>query len=87
MINVNKYKMFQHFQKSKDPIIAAYCPVLCASMPCKLYKSVSLRIDGISSQTKIVDVVVMDLDLYKKIDGIEISRMIRSRFDVPVMYI
>ena len=33
------------------------------------------------------DVVVMDLDLYAKIDGIETSRMIRSRFDVPVMYV
>lgn len=33
------------------------------------------------------DVVVMDLDLYAKIDGIEISRMIRFRFNVPVMYV
>ena len=33
------------------------------------------------------DVVVMDLSLYEKIDGIETSRMIRSRFDVPVMYV
>ena len=33
------------------------------------------------------DVVVMDLDLYAKIDGIEISRRIRSRFDIPVMYV
>jgi CheY-like chemotaxis protein len=32
-------------------------------------------------------VVVMDLDLYAKIDGIEISRRIRSRIDVPVIYI
>ena len=32
------------------------------------------------------DVVVIDLDLYARIDGIETSRMIRSRFDVPVMY-
>jgi hypothetical protein len=32
-------------------------------------------------------VVVMDLDLYAKIDGIETSRMIRSQFDVPVMYV
>jgi len=32
------------------------------------------------------DVVVMDLDLYAKIDGIETSRKIRSQFDVPVMY-
>ena len=33
------------------------------------------------------DVVVIDLDLYAKIDGIETSRMIRSTFDVPVMYV
>ena len=33
------------------------------------------------------DVVVMDLGLYEKIDGIETSRMIRSRFDVPVIYV
>jgi DNA-binding response OmpR family regulator len=33
------------------------------------------------------DVVVIDLDLYAKIDGIETSRMIRSQFDVSVIYI
>ena len=33
------------------------------------------------------DVVVMDLGLYEKIDGIETSWLIRSRFDVPVMYV
>lgn len=33
------------------------------------------------------DVVLMDLDLYARIDGIEISRVIRLRFDVPVMYV
>ena len=33
------------------------------------------------------DVVVMDLNLYAKIDGIETSRKIRSQFDVPVMYV
>ena len=33
------------------------------------------------------DVVVMDLDLYAKIDGIETSRKIRSQFDIPVMYV
>jgi CheY-like chemotaxis protein len=32
------------------------------------------------------DIVVMDLYLYEKMDGIEISRKIRSQFDVPVMY-
>jgi CheY-like chemotaxis protein len=33
------------------------------------------------------DVVVMDLDLYAKIDGIETSKRIRSQFDIPVIYI
>lgn len=33
------------------------------------------------------DVVVMDIGLYENINGIETSRMIRLRFDVPVMYV
>ena len=33
------------------------------------------------------DVVVMDLKLYSKIDGIETSKKIRSRFDIPVIYV
>jgi DNA-binding response OmpR family regulator len=33
------------------------------------------------------DVVVLGLGLYSKIDGIETSRVIRSQFDVPVMYV
>jgi len=33
------------------------------------------------------NVVVLDLGLYEKINGIMTSRMIRSRFDVPVIYI
>ncbi len=33
------------------------------------------------------DVIVMDLDLYERLDGIETSRKIRNRFDVPVVYI
>ncbi|MCW9096665.1 MAG: hypothetical protein OQJ93_04690 [Ignavibacteriaceae bacterium] len=33
------------------------------------------------------DVVVMDLGLYEKIDGIEISRVIRSRLDVLIWYV
>ena len=32
------------------------------------------------------DVVVMDLDLYEKMDGIETSRKIRNWCNVPVMY-
>jgi len=33
------------------------------------------------------DVVVMDLNLYERTDGIETSRKIRNRFDVPVVYV
>ena len=33
------------------------------------------------------DVVVINLELYAKIDGIETSRRIRSQFDVPVIYV
>ena len=33
------------------------------------------------------DVVVMDLDLYAKIDGIETSKKIRSQFEVRVLYV
>jgi hypothetical protein len=33
------------------------------------------------------DVVALDMGLYEKIDGIETSRLIRLRFDVPVMYV
>ena len=32
------------------------------------------------------DVVLMDLDLYAKIDGIETSRQIRTLFNVPMIY-
>ena len=32
------------------------------------------------------DVVVMDLDLYERMDGIETSWKIRNRFNIPVMY-
>ncbi len=32
------------------------------------------------------DVVVMDLALYARIDGIETSQIIRTRFDIPVWY-
>ena len=33
------------------------------------------------------NVVVLDLGLYEKINGIETSRMIRSEFSIPVMYV
>ncbi len=32
------------------------------------------------------DVIVMDLNLYAKIDGIETTQKIRSQFDIPVLY-
>ncbi len=39
------------------------------------------------NQMDMPDAVVMDLDLYEKIDGIETSRRIRSQFDIPLMYL
>ena len=33
------------------------------------------------------DVVVMDLDLYARIDGIETSKKIRTQFGVSVVYV
>ncbi len=33
------------------------------------------------------DVVIMDLDLYARIDGIETSSKIRSQFGVSVVYV
>jgi len=33
------------------------------------------------------DFVAFSLDLYARIDGIETSRMIRSQFYIPVMYV
>ena len=32
------------------------------------------------------DVVLMDLNLYAEIDGIETTRTIRSQYNIPVMY-
>ena len=32
------------------------------------------------------DVVVMDLDLYAKIGGVKISKEIRERFAIPIIY-
>ena len=33
------------------------------------------------------DTVALNLDLYARIEGIETSRMIRSQFYIPVMYV
>ena len=62
---------------------------------CRVINGWSKRDSLVSSTEKILieiekvkpDVVLMDLDLYAKIDGIETSRRIRSQFDVPVMYV
>jgi hypothetical protein len=32
------------------------------------------------------DLVLMDLDLYAKIDGVKISKEIRRRFNIPLIY-
>ena len=32
------------------------------------------------------DIVLIDMGVYERIDGIETSRMIRSKFNVPVIY-
>ena len=32
------------------------------------------------------DVVLIDMNLYAKIDGIETTQKIRSQFDIPVLY-
>ena len=32
------------------------------------------------------DVVLIDMDVYERINGIKTSRMIRSKFNVPILY-
>ena len=32
------------------------------------------------------DIIILDLDVYAKIDGIKTSQKIRNRFDLPVIY-
>jgi DNA-binding response OmpR family regulator len=46
-------------------------------------------IQGIMSEIEKTnpDVVVINLALYAKIDGIDTSRKIRSQYDVPVLYV
>jgi DNA-binding response OmpR family regulator len=56
----------------------------CCKIECNVYTNARL----FSEIEKIhPDVVVMDLDLYAKIDGIETSRKIRYQFDILVMYV
>ncbi len=62
---------------------------------CRLHKesfiiySYVYSIEGLMSEIEKnrPDVVMFDLDLYEKMDGIETSRKIRNRFDVPVVYV
>jgi chemotaxis response regulator CheB len=62
---------------------------------CRLHKesfiiySYTDSIEGLMSEIEKnkPDVVVMNPDLYERMDGIETSRKIRNRFDVPVVYV
>jgi CheY-like chemotaxis protein len=66
------------------------------SIRCRIYLRLVVRVESyVYSNARLFaeiekthpDVVVMDLDSYAKIDGIETSRMIRSQLYVPVMYV
>ncbi len=62
-------------------------------MFCKGYRTEVMNHNGRSAKLLLEigkvkpDVIVMDPDLYVKIDGIETSRMIRNLFGVQVMYV
>ena len=62
------------------------CKFICDCCKIELYVHTNARL-FLEIEKIHPDVVVMDLDLYARIDGIEILRRIRSRFDFPVMYI
>jgi len=62
------------------------CRVICDCCKIESYVHSNARLFSEIEKTR-PDVVVMDLNLYAKIDGIETSRRIRSQFDVPVMYV
>jgi CheY-like chemotaxis protein len=62
------------------------CRFICDCCRIESYVSSNARLFSEIERTH-PDVVVMDLDLYAKIDGIETSRRIRSQFGVPVMYV
>jgi len=62
------------------------CRFICNFCKMESYMYSNARLFSAIEKTH-PDVVVMDLDLYAKIDGIETSKMIRSRFDVPVLYV
>jgi len=62
------------------------CRFICDCCKIEFYVYSNARLFSEIEKTH-PDVVVIDLDLYAKIDGIETSRMIRYKFDVPVMYV
>ena len=61
------------------------CRFICDCCKIELYLKTYARLFSEIEKTH-PDVVVMDLDLYATIDGIETSRKIRSQFDVPGMH-
>jgi len=62
------------------------CRFICDCCKIEFYVYSNARLFSKIEETR-PDVVVMDLNLYAKIDGIETSRKIRTQFDVPVMYV
>jgi len=62
------------------------CKFICDCCKIEFYVCSNARLFSEIERTH-PDVVVMDLNLYAKIDGIESSRMIRAQFDVPVIYV
>ena len=62
------------------------CRFICDCCRIESYVQSNARLYSEIEKTN-PDVVVMDLDLYAKIDGIETSLIIRSQFGVPVMYV
>jgi CheY-like chemotaxis protein len=62
------------------------CRFICYCCKVESYVHSNARLFSAIEKTH-PDVVVMDLELYARIDGIETSRRIRSQFDVPVMYV
>ena len=62
------------------------CRFICDCCRIESYVQSNARLYSEIEKTN-PDVVVMDIDLYAKIDGIETSRRIRSQFGVPVMYV
>ena len=70
----------------KGPNGKVRCRFICDCCKVESYVHSNIRLFSEIEKTH-PDVVVMDLDLYAKIDGIETSRKIRSQFDIPVMYV